>query len=79
MPENVAKSITRERRGVSMDRAERLRQLGYGVSRQLAQRVARHWHRRTSEIVEIATKSGLYWARFGDGERVQGAIRHLGK
>mgnify|MGYP001617846503 CR=1 FL=1 len=60
-------------------RKEALRSHGYGVSRRLAARIARHWHRTTHEIVEIATKRGLYWARFGDGERVQGAIRHLGK
>jgi len=49
------------------------------VSRRLAQRIARHWNRTPSEIVEVTTTPRLYWVRFGDGERVCGAIRHLGK
>lgn len=49
------------------------------VSLKLARRIARHWKRTPHELVEVATKKGLYWARFGDGERVYGAIRHLGR
>ena len=48
-----------------------------GVERRWAQRIARHYGRRTSEIVEIGIKHGLYWVRFGDGERQQGAIRNV--
>ena len=50
-----------------------------GVTRQWAQRIARHYQRRCSDIVEIKIAKGLYWVRFGDGERQQGAIRHVGK
>ena len=50
-----------------------------GVERRWAQRIARHWGRKPSEIVDIAIRKGLYWIRFGDGERQQGAIRHVGK
>lgn len=50
-----------------------------GINRKWAGRIARHWGRKPSEVVEIAIKKGLYWVRFGDGERQQGAIRHIGK
>ena len=50
-----------------------------GVTRELARRIARHWNRKPHEIVDVQSTKGLYWVRFGDGERQQGAIRHLGK